>query len=233
MKHHFLLKLLAMLFITTLVACSKKDEDDLISFPLALKATTLENQGAVRLFTMNGEVKDKETIDQFISNSLAFGQAFDVSKVSPVAFLSVDSFQVGFSQTLYEVEQQNGQFIFSTATLIEEDLNGRNMYLARTALDRHHLSKHNTPLDTARSLTGKIYTGKEIIIANGSHSSLIIPLLSVKAKRIWSNGLQGTWGGTLFSEFNEGFLSSLGNRDTVAIQQHYFRFERMGENAPQ
>ncbi len=50
-------------------ACSKSDGENQspISYPLEVKATALEEQGPVRLYTKDGDVTDQEVIAKFIA----------------------------------------------------------------------------------------------------------------------------------------------------------------------
>jgi len=219
-----------------LVLSCGKDTTDIndITYPLVVKAKSLESRGTVRMFTKDGEVTDKASIARFIANVgmhelNIFEEPFKSDESNKITFHSRDSLTFANDVLKFGItEMQQGKFVISRD--FQSDVITLPHYIMSATEDIWRLGAHHSPLEKKILFDGFIFTGKEIRVGYGSFRSFNLPILLFKLKR--QTGFEelksvrisvnaGKW----FDEFNDDFISTLTNEDTLAIQQNYVLFE--------
>jgi len=225
MKSNLIL-LMAVAMATT--ACSKDGSMVTESaFPIELKAVTLERQGSVKLYTKSGEVTDEAVIANFIASERGFNAPFAPEPSNTITFTTDSTAQLGISAVLYRVSREdNDAVVFRSPFILGPYATGAVQW---TALDTYRLGKHNGRLETFHSGGQLLYKGEAVIYCQGTYQSLLFPIMIYKLYR--HSGTEGQASesmisGKLFNEFDEDFLITLGDKDTVAYQQSYVRFSK-------
>ncbi len=98
-----------------------------------------------------------------------------------------------------------------------------------TALDTYRLSKHNDPLEMFHSGSQVLYKGEAVTRCLGTNQSLLFPIMIYKLRRRTGAAGQASESmisGKLFNEYNEDFLTTLGDQYTVAYQQNYVWYRK-------
>lgn len=212
--------LLALLVLSS--ACSKKSDE--LSFPIQVKMTGLENQEAVRVFTKRGEVTDQVIINRFIAGSAYFNLQYMDNDANVVEFSSDSTAQLGHTALYYKVKKDNGTLTLSSGSII--------MHPDRPfdpVTDVYRLCKNTDSLvPVPDGANGVAYSAKERIVLYGDYKSFKLPVLGYRIKRVIGQGTQAAASenaGLVFNEFNESFRETLGENDTVAVQQMWWRFK--------
>ncbi|WP_353126766.1 hypothetical protein [Parapedobacter pyrenivorans] len=223
MKSNLILLLAAAIAMT---ACSKNGGGDPAgAFPMELKAVALESRGDVKLYTKSGEVKDKEMIANFIASEAGFNASFEPQPDNIITFMTDSTAQLGISAIRYKaVREGNDAVVFRSPFILGPAGPGEVQW---TALDTYRLGKHNDPLQMFHSPGEILYKGEAVIRCEGIDESFLLPIMIYKLSRRIGDAGQASINvvsGKLFNEFNEDFLTTLGDKDTVAYQQSYVRY---------
>ncbi|SEO14513.1 hypothetical protein SAMN05216436_1381, partial [bacterium A37T11] len=99
-----------------LPACSKDGgpSDDNITYPLKVKATAMEEQGPVKLYTKDGEVTDEAVIAKFIADAEYFNAVFAPEESDTITFTTDSTAKLGEADYIYSIEKQSeGLFTFN------------------------------------------------------------------------------------------------------------------------
>ncbi|MGV3762686.1 hypothetical protein [Parapedobacter sp.] len=225
MKSNLIL-LIAAAMATT--ACSR--DGNMVpenAFAIELTAVALEHQGSVKLFTKSGEVTDEAVIANFIASERGFNAPFAPEPSNAITFTTDSTAQLGTSDVLYGVSREdNDVVVFRSPFILGPYATGAARW---TALDTYRLGKHNDPLETFHSVGQLLYKGEAVIYCQGNYQSLLFPMMIYKLYR--QSGTEGQSSesmisGKLFNEFDEDFLETLGDKDTLAYQQSYVRFSK-------
>ncbi|WP_028297681.1 hypothetical protein [Olivibacter sitiensis] len=217
----------------SLLACSKKEVpvNEVISYPLVVRLTGVEDQKSTRLFTKNGEVLDQTALLRFIGNfplSDPEGMNAEQEDEDIITFTNDSTAFFGSSDIPYRVKKNSElEFGFlSERLMFFPPANGLH-----SQLDAYYIGKYNAPINAVPSPTGISYTGTELRLAFGDYQHFKLPILIYHLKRL-SVDLEGHSQSIdasinkLFNEFNPNFIQRLGNNDTIAIQQSYVRFQK-------
>lgn len=187
-----------------LFSCKKSDDD---AFPVDMRMISIKQKVAVRVFTNKVEIKDAKIIAHYASAAV-FNEHLNqpVDSEAKFSFLSRDSILMGSSK--FTVVQNDKLFLFSSVrSFAVQD--------AGSGVEVIDILKYNSPKVT---LLGG-YTRKEVRVGHGNYNEMQLSVLTYmlnKGDRItqWSGE-----SGTLFNEFNEDIVSSLGFQDTLAVQE--------------
>ncbi|GAA4795128.1 hypothetical protein GCM10023231_24420 [Olivibacter ginsenosidimutans] len=226
--------LLLGVFCLVLGACNKDDHsaDKDISFPLVVKATAMEEQGPVKLYTKDGEVVDQEVIAKFIAHppesvTLSFNEEFKASESDFIGFTTDSTASFGYSAVLYHVKKnEDDEIAFSTDFVLDPE--STKPY--HEFLDAYYIGKFNSPLTSFPAGSGLGYKGTLLSVVQGNYRSFRLPILLYYIKRT-SKGPDGELTAVsagfnkLFNTFNTDFISHLGPLDTIAVQQRYVRYK--------
>ncbi|WP_207420328.1 hypothetical protein [Desertivirga brevis] len=207
-------KLITCTFITALFAftsCKKTQEEPVIEYPFTLENSTVEKKSEIQLFTSNQELKDVGKITKFVENSQLFNMHLQDNRFGSLTVFSADSSYFNFPENKYTYEKKNGLYYFYSTYLYD---------LGDAPAGSLALVKHKEPhFNTAQGVMAK-----EIRVAKGTLKSLEFSCLAYKLSRNSYNvngKLTGSTEeeGVLYNEFNEDFLRSLGEHDTLAVQK--------------
>ena len=134
----------------------------------------------------------------------------------PVCFCSEDSVRFKDDPFVYDVEKNGSQFLFSSRLgfLFEGDVN--SIY--------SKMLKYPMRYDPEFPIPNGGYRTKEVRVAYGSYQDIELCYLLYKISE-YTDYSYSKMGGKTFNEFNPEVVSSLGVRDTLAIQEYRIRFK--------
>jgi len=216
--------LLLSLAIVLITGCSKKDEVD-VKFPITAIAKKLDTSSPIRLFDKNGEIKDQAAIAEFTKGSQTFesqeGNSYYNGKI---IFLSNTEMQIGDSSpdnVKYAVEVlSNDRIQYTIEDVIPTD----------DALPTGDIYMINGTATLSALPYGQ---GKKVLyrrLLYGSFTSFKFPMLRYLKTTNLSSGNDAVSTsrseGTAFGEFNEEYINTLQDGQTLAIQQVYGSFEK-------
>ena len=224
----------AFLSLFFLVVSCEKDTADVngVTYPSVVTARSLETRGAVRMFTKDGEVTDEASIARFIAGGgihepNIFEESFESHPDSKITFHSKDSLTFADEILKFGItETQEGKFMISRD--FRSEVITQPPYIMSVIEDLWRMGIHRSPLEKILQSNGFFFTGKEYRVGYGSFKSFKLPVLLFKLKRQSSVEESKSMRmnlGNRFDEFDEDFISTLANEDTLAIQQHYVLFE--------
>lgn len=213
--------------MVAVAGCSKETGEPATAFPIELKAATLESEGSVKLYAKSGEITDEGVIADFIASEEGFNASFEPRPDSFITFTTDSTAQFGASAVIYRVSREsNNAVIFRSPFILGPYETGKE---PQAILDIYRLSKHNDPLQMFHSGGQILYRGEAVTYCRGTDQSLLLPVMIYKFSRRTGDSGQASIhveSGKLFNEFNEDFLATLGDRDTIAYQQSFVRYRK-------
>ncbi|WP_207535637.1 hypothetical protein [Desertivirga arenae] len=203
------LPLITILFISS--SCKKTQEEPAIEYPFTLENATVEKKSEIQIYTNKQEIKDQAKANKFVEASQLFNLHLQENRFGSLTVLSPDSVFFNYPDNLYTYENKDGKFFFYSTFLFE---------LGDGAPVSAALLKYKEPqINTAQGLMGK-----EIRVAKGTIKNLDFSCIAYKLSKnkLDSNGRLVSSieeEGVVYNEFNEEFINSLGDRDTLAVQR--------------
>lgn len=211
--------------MAAMAGCSKYRGKPAKIFPIELKAVALESRGSVRLYTKSGEITDEGVIGEFIDSEDGFNASFAPRPDDFMTFITDSTAQFGISALPYRVSREgNTAVVFHSPFILGPYVRGEEPQMI---LDAYRLSKYNDPLQMFHSGGQISYKGEVVTYCDGTDRSFLLPVMMYKLSRRTGDSRQAgnrVASGKLFNEFNEDFLATLGDRDTIAYQQSYVRY---------
>ena len=201
------------------ISCEKEEE---IEFPITLYGSEVVKVSNISMFTNKEDIYDTDKILQFAysSNVVLPGipDNMDIkNSLTPICFCSEDSVRFKDDPFVNDVEKNGKQCLYSSRPgfLFEGDVNSICFRMMKYPM------KYDPPLSIPK---GRYWT-KEIRVAYGSYQDIELCYLLYKISEYtdYSYSLKG---GKAFNEFNPEVISTLGVRDTLAIQEYRIRFKK-------
>lgn len=199
---------LFFIFLTLTICISCKKER--VNFPTSLYHTKTTASTNVRLFINKLEIFDKPTIDNFIKDINIFNrQNQTVGPAEKLTFISKDTVVFGTSIQKYNVSLNGNQFLFTSppysVSLPFTVPSGMDLYPDKIT----QLSSGNPS-----------YQVNKIVVATGNYMSLEISFFSyLLSRKDISSGSSQYFYSTAGNVFNQNFINTLGQTDTLAIQE--------------
>jgi hypothetical protein len=190
-------------------SCKKED----INFPQTLYLKKVTASTNVRLFINKIEIFDKSVIDNFTNRTSIFNlQNQAINPALYIKFFSKDSASFNSPTFRYSVTVNGNQFLFKSPPYLTSLIflpDGITIYPPEI-----------TPWGT------NAYIVKETTVGFGNFMKLDISLFAYSLVRSNSNsGYYQRSNATIFNQFNPNFINTLGQTDTLAIQEFTETFE--------
>lgn len=214
-------KLFALQFITLisivffLFSC-KKDKHDEILFPRDLSIISIQKKTEVRVFSNKQEVTNEVIKTRFAADEVFSYGSQTITVESKLSFSSKDS--VSFGNQQFSVVQNGDLFLFHAVDgYIEVNLN--NPY--------YKMIKYKNPLlPVASGPNFMTYFTNEVKVAHGNFNKMELSVLCYVFKQGNPSSSWSKSTGTLFNEFDQESISSLGVNDTLAVQEFVINLAR-------
>ena len=228
-------KLYALLLsLTVLSACNKEEEEPGLDYPAAFKVKTLQNPTPIRMYTRNGEVKERALVNAFADR---WGKWYNLDEKSKEAAHGGEVFTL-LSRTeaeldngkRYNIQKQGDDLLLTDKKEFTSMYAQRDEYYFNLGIsirkykpvifDKHLLAP------TAGSPSGYAYKSKDQLVATLSGNDLHVYQLAYTLK----SGDKNAWAakGTIFSNrFDSAVIPLLRDTDTLLVQEFVVVGERV------
>lgn len=191
---------LAFLVICACFSCKKGGNKEETTFPLLLQAENLVKKSETRLFTTNGEIKDRDVINRFIKNESGFViPDLFVPDGNNLFFLSKDTTTIG--NLKYSVVKDGDLILF---------------YSPKTVLTNNQLIdqifKYRAPITPITTQNGYNFITQEVRVARGNYDKLSFSRTVFLLKR----GTASKQSGIAFNDIADDIVTKLSAQDTLA-----------------
>jgi hypothetical protein len=204
------------------ISCNKKDDN---SYSGIFDSKSIQIS-AVRLFTKNGEIKDINTIRNFINNSdvdyfiLKTDSIIDAANKIMVEFLSNDKANFTYLDNIEvrNVKEKNDITYFESEK-ISNTINSNSESFYKKIITYFPLYSKDTIVPGPSGILS-ITEFKHCYYANGNSSEIKFPLFSyLYVRHLTGDYFSKETASDLNNAFNENSVTFLNNNDTLAIQQ--------------
>jgi hypothetical protein len=192
---------LAILFTCLSFSCKKGGNKEETTFPLILQVENLVKKSEPRLFTANGEIKDRNIINQFIKdqNDFIIPDHF-VPEGNNLLFLSKDSAIINGNQKYSVVKDGDLILFYSPKTVLSNNTLSEQIFKYRAAL---------TPIAAS---TNYNYLTQEVRVGHGAYGKFSFSRTIFALKR--GNSLKQS--GIDFNDLADNISAKLSTQDTLA-----------------
>ena len=219
-------KLYALLLsLTVLSACSKDEEGPDLHYPAAFEVKSLRDPSPIRMYTRNGEVKDKALVNAFADR---WGKWYNLDEKSKEAansgevltLLSRKEAELNNGKR-YDIQKQGDDLLLVsqnefTGRFSQRDEFYFNLFLGISKYKPVIYDKYPTP--PSGGTVEYIYKSKEQLVAALTGKELHIYQMAYTLK----SGEKLAWSvkGSVFSNrFDPGVISQLRSTDTLLVQE--------------
>lgn len=215
----------AFLLLFVIIGCKKSELEQSPVFPSTLYLNRISIKSKIRLYTGKKEITDKVVIDRFLKINGGF-RLKDSSFVSDeyIKFFSPDSAEMrsGFNSLL--VTKNGQQFIFKSTN--------KHIVTQEDIYYYYKMAKYRSEFEPVWDSKFGLYN---MLVGYGSYSELNLSLFEYR--RVWWNTYnnpdyylhpeinRGSASGTWFNEFDESYMNSITQADTVAIREYFFSYK--------
>lgn len=217
---------IAFLVLCLSFSCKKEIDkvEENVTFPLTLHLQNLVKKTEIRLYTVDGEIKDQATINQFIEKEKNYFITPD--KFSPddskITFLSKDTVIFNGNDKLkYSVVREGDLSLFYSANII------RNNEALIDQIFKYQAKKTPVPSWPNNYIT------QEVRVARGNYDKFLLSNTAYKLKQTSSHPTYGVsaqqWSGIIFNEIADNITTKLGKQgtqDTLAVLESSLVFSR-------
>ncbi|MEO6286679.1 MAG: hypothetical protein ABIN80_25045 [Dyadobacter sp.] len=218
------MKLYLIFFLSVLLAaCKNKDIISASKFPAELNIVKV-NKISIRLFINKMEVKDKDVIDSFIAGDKEFGVSpHAVSGSDKLRFFSADTASINDGNEKVAVTRTQHQFLFTSVKPSYQSLEYFRLI--------GNMNKYRSELGGPR-YDGK-YAVQNMMVGYGNYSEIEIRVFNYKLVKAHKGfdyyfGIERLYrsvnAGKVFNEFDEKYVNSLTQTDTLAIEEYSYTF---------
>lgn len=209
----------------SILSCKKEEQ---LSFPITLYPTQLIQNTQVRVFTKNQEIKDANTIANFIKNANNFSLDFRSSNPDDkIVFTSktnilIGEYGRGFDLVKGDISNKNELVFYSQNSIYDVNPLEFSRKILKFTAPLIPVATIPTPSDN-----GIKYISQEVMVFNGNYSNLDLSVLSYKIKQGGQNSFSIKTSTTFNKpvEFNASFLAELQPTDTIAVQEYTYNFK--------
>ncbi len=210
-----------------ILACKKTKIDPAPQFPSTLYLNGITKKSTIRLFTNKGEITDQSVIDKFIKGTKGFTRK-DTSFISDetLIFFSADSAGIPNLFNSLTVVKKENQLIFKSTN--------RNIISDAQLSSSYKMTKYQSEIKPVWDGKFSVYN---MLVGYGNYSALNLSVFEYNrigwyiqwnwsddsSPDIWDKSSSS---GTIFNEFNESYINSVGKYDTLAIQEYFYSFRK-------
>lgn len=220
--------LMAILLVVFPAACKKQPAEQAIEleprFPGDLYVVKVTKKAGIRMFINKIEVKNKWIIDRFISGEQNFGvQTQNVVSDEKIRFISPDTASIENRASKLVVTRDGDQYLFRSIN--------KNYITSEYFRLIGKMNKRRSELGAPR-YDGK-YQVDFLMVGYGSYTKIEMPVYNyklVKAHKVDDYFGSGEYmsrsvnTGKVFNEFDETYINSLTQTDTLAVEEYAYTF---------
>jgi hypothetical protein len=220
--------LIVILLAVFLAACKKQPVEQVIEleprFPGDLYLVKVTKKAGIRVFINKIEVKNKGIIDRFISGEQNFGvQTQDLASDEKIRFISPDTASMENRASKLVVTRNGEQYLFRSIN--------KNYITSEYFRLIGKMNKHRSELGAPR-YDGK-YQVDFLMAGYGSYAKIEMPVYNYKLVKAHKVDDYFGWGeymfrsvntGKVFNEFDETYINSLTQTDTLAVEEYAYTF---------
>lgn len=224
--------LYVFLLAIIILACKKADiEQESNQFPSTLYLFSISQKSKIRLFSNKKEITDQKVIDHFLKDFKDF-EIRDTSFVSDenLVFLTADSASIPNQFESLKFIKTGNQILFKS----------NNIHIITAGqLTNYKMAKYQSEIEPVWDSKYRVYN---MLVGYGNYSELKLSVFNYSVTMWYKNFSNDYFGfndttstdytykskasGKVFNEFNESYISSVAESDTLAIQEYFYSFKK-------
>ena len=224
--------LYVFLLATIILACKKADiEQESNQLPSTLYLFSISQKSKIRLFSNKKEITDQKVIDHFLKDFKDF-EIRDTSFVSDenLVFLTADSASIPNQFESLKFIKTGDQILFKSNNI---------HIITADQLTNYKMAKYQSEIEPVWDSKYRVYN---MLVGYGNYSELKLSVFNYSVTMWHKNFSNDYFGfndttsndytykskasGKVFNEFNESYINSVAESDTLAIQEYFYSFKK-------
>jgi len=224
--------LYVFLLATIILACKKADiEQESNQLPSTLYLFSISQKSKIRLFSNKKEITDQKVIDHFLKDFKDF-EIRDTSFASDenLVFLTADSASIPNQFESLKFIKTGDQILFKSNNI---------HIITADQLTNYKMAKYQSEIEPVWDSKYRVYN---MLVGYGNYSEFKLSVFNYSVTMWHKNFSNDYFGfndttsndytykskasGKVFNEFNESYINSVAESDTLAIQEYFYSFKK-------